>query len=273
VDKKDFLPRLHASLERIALFDFLLTCRTGVHIGAGKSSDLAGSDQPVMRDAAGRPLVPGSSLRGVLRSGIEAFSSALGLDAIADPGADPHGLPDAVAEVLPHWRNLTLAQRLFGAVANTPGGFSYASRLQISDAACQGPVAVELRDGVGIDRDSRTASTGIKFDLEVVPAGTRFRGSIRFKNPADFELGLLAQALSMLGTGAFLVGGKSARGLGWVDVQVTAPRFIDPQNILAGAAPPAADSTFGPVEEKLADWLACLHRFAQAARAARQAAH
>jgi CRISPR-associated RAMP protein (TIGR02581 family) len=265
VGANEFRPRLHGSIERIVLFDFLITCRTGVHIGAGKSSDLAGSDQPVMRDAAGRPLVPGSSLRGILRSGVEALCAALGLDAVADPGEATQGLSDAEAAVLPHWRDLSLAERLFGAAAETPAGFSYASRLQIADALCAAPAAVELRDGVGIDRDSRTASTGIKFDLEVVPAGTRFQGAIRFKNPADFELGLVAQALAMLDSGALLLGGKSARGLGWVGVEVTEPRFIDPTNLLAGAALPAAGRTFGPVEEKLADALVSLQRLAQAA--------
>jgi CRISPR/Cas system CSM-associated protein Csm3 (group 7 of RAMP superfamily) len=271
VDAKEFLPRLHGSLERIALFDFRLTCRTGLHIGAGKSSDLAGSDQPVMRDAGGRPLVPGSSLRGILRSGIEACCKALRLDAVADPGPVTDGLPDAVAAVLPQWRKLSLAERLFGAAADAPGGFSYASRLQLSDATCETPVAIELRDGVGIDRDNRIASTGIKFDLEVVPAGTRFRGAIRFKNPADFELGLLAQALSMLDSGALLLGGKSARGLGWVGVEVTEPRFIDPQNILAGVARAAADRSFGAVEEKLAGALSSLRDLALEAGGGRNA--
>ncbi|MDP9119881.1 MAG: RAMP superfamily CRISPR-associated protein [Acidobacteriota bacterium] len=273
MDRQEFRPRLHGSLERIALLDFLLTCRTGLHIGAGKSTDLAGSDQPVLRDATGRPLVPGSSLRGILRTGVEALCRAAGIDkTFADPGTATGGLLPEVAEILPHWRELDPVERLFGAAADGPGGFSYASRLQISDALCGTPIAVELRDGVGIERDSRTAATGIKFDLEVVPAGTRFRGVIRFKNPADFELGLLAQALWMLDSGALLLGGKSARGLGWVGVEIMAPRFIAPADILAGAPETPSDRTFGSVEEKLSDFLATLKRLVREAGASRQPA-
>lgn len=271
MDRRELLPRLHGSIERIALLDFRLTCRTGLHIGAGKSSDLAGSDQPVLRDAAGRPLVPGSSLRGILRSGIEAFCRSAGLDRrFADPGPSTAGLAPEIATVLAAWRELEPWERVFGAAADAPGGFSYASRLQISDAACADPAAIELRDGVGIRRDTRTAAQGIKFDLEVVAAGARFLGTIRFKNPADFELGLLAQALWMLDGGALLLGGKSARGLGWVGVEVTAPRFIAAAQILAGIAAPAAAREWGGVEEMLRAPLVSLQQLAQEASDARR---
>jgi CRISPR-associated protein Csm3 len=45
-----------------------LYCETGLHIGAGKGSlEIGGADNPVVKDAFGRPYVPGSSLRGKLR--------------------------------------------------------------------------------------------------------------------------------------------------------------------------------------------------------------
>jgi CRISPR-associated protein Csm3 len=54
------------------LLDGELVCETGLHIGAGKGSlDLGGADNPVVKDAFGRPYVPGSSLRGKLRSLLE----------------------------------------------------------------------------------------------------------------------------------------------------------------------------------------------------------
>ncbi len=49
-----------------------LTCETGLHVGAGKGSlEIGGSDNPVVKDAFGRPYVPGSSLRGKIRSLLE----------------------------------------------------------------------------------------------------------------------------------------------------------------------------------------------------------
>lgn len=49
-----------------------MRCETGLHIGAGKGSlEIGGADNPVIKDAYGRPYVPGSSLRGKLRSLLE----------------------------------------------------------------------------------------------------------------------------------------------------------------------------------------------------------
>src|SRR5271157_2252442 len=49
-----------------------MTCETGLHVGAGKGSlEIGCSDNPVVKDAFGRPYVPGSSLRGKIRSLLE----------------------------------------------------------------------------------------------------------------------------------------------------------------------------------------------------------
>ena len=49
-----------------------IQCRTGLHIGAGKGSlEIGGADNPVVKDAFGIPYIPGSSLRGRLRSLLE----------------------------------------------------------------------------------------------------------------------------------------------------------------------------------------------------------
>src|SRR5712672_1749484 len=52
-----------------------LHCETGLHVGAGKGSlEIGSSDNPVIKDAFGRPYIPGSSLRGRLRSLLEQSS-------------------------------------------------------------------------------------------------------------------------------------------------------------------------------------------------------
>ncbi|MFZ0593631.1 MAG: type III-A CRISPR-associated RAMP protein Csm3 [Bryobacteraceae bacterium] len=52
-----------------------ITCVTGLHIGAGKGSlEIGGADNPVVKDAFGIPYIPGSSLRGRLRSLLEQTS-------------------------------------------------------------------------------------------------------------------------------------------------------------------------------------------------------
>ena len=54
-----------------------LECQTGLHIGTGKGSlEIGGADNPVVKDAFGMPYVPGSSLRGKLRSLLEQATGA-----------------------------------------------------------------------------------------------------------------------------------------------------------------------------------------------------
>lgn len=270
--------RHHAALERIVLFDYHLTCQTGLHIGAGKSVDFAGSDLPVVRDASGRPFIPGSSLRGVLRAGIESFCHSLGLNELhrKTPDESLARVPDELAK---GWKDLDLVKRLFGSVveekrpaapgAEKSGSISYGSRLQISDAICEDTALFEVRDGVSISRESRTAAKekGGKFDVEVVPAGTRFGGRMRLKNPADYEVGLLAQALWMLDEGLLLLGGKSARGLGWVKVGITTPRDLDARALLDRQAGEVSGK-FGSVTERLDTYLESLRTLADFAAAA-----
>jgi CRISPR-associated protein Csm3 len=59
-----------------------LHCETGLHIGAGKGSlEIGGADNPVVKDAFGLPYIPGSSLRGKVRSLLE---NVLGLTSPAE---------------------------------------------------------------------------------------------------------------------------------------------------------------------------------------------
>src|SRR6266567_2521069 len=59
-----------------------IACQTGLHIGAGKGSlEIGGADNLVVKDAFGLPYIPGSSLRGKLRSLLE---NSLGVTGPAD---------------------------------------------------------------------------------------------------------------------------------------------------------------------------------------------
>src|ERR1044071_4992140 len=57
------------------ILEGVMTCQTGLHIGAGKGSlEIGGADNPVVKDAFGLPYIPGSSLRGKIRSLLEQSS-------------------------------------------------------------------------------------------------------------------------------------------------------------------------------------------------------
>lgn len=75
-------------------------------------------------------------------------------------------------------------------------------------------VPTQIRDGVGIDRDSERAREGVKFDFEVVPPGAEFDFRLVLENPGDRALGLVALGLQEFRHGMIPLGGIRSRGLG-----------------------------------------------------------
>lgn len=77
-----------------------LTTLTPLRIATGGSDDLTGPDITVVKDALGRPTIPGSSFKGVLRATLESLLRAMDpalacLCVTTDPKPDEHA-PNAV---------------------------------------------------------------------------------------------------------------------------------------------------------------------------------
>jgi CRISPR-associated protein Csm3 len=96
------------------------------------------------------------------------------------------------------------------------GSTSFAAKVRISDQrVCEPWVELmEIRDGVGIDRDTETARPKVKFDLEVVPAQTEFQFCFDAENLTVRDLGLLCIGIQEFRMGLVPLGGRSTRGLG-----------------------------------------------------------
>jgi CRISPR-associated RAMP protein (TIGR02581 family) len=227
----------HAALhERVSLRAGLVA-KSAIHVGGGAGGGgIEPSDLPVARDGAGRPYIPGSSLRGSLRSSLEALLRGVVDDRfrVCDPFCRDGNLPAAscservraaredlaeISEETAHdlaWKHSCEICRLFG-------HSFFASRVRIADLPLEtlpGPIDSYVRDGVGIDRDLRSASLEAKalFQFEAVPAGSGFRLRLEIDNPEEYEVGLLLTGLDLLSQGFGTVGGKAARGLGWAEV-------------------------------------------------------
>lgn len=210
-----------------------ITAITALRIGAGRSSAVSGSDLPVLRDAVGRPFIPGASLKGALRARAEALVQAVGgqvrdfqalevdLQAnfrpiITDTTASDREKTERI------WRDSTLIDRTFGAPW-------IAGRLFLRDAPVDPETWFgqhEVRSGVGLNRDTETAEENILYDYEVTPAGTRFGFRLTLENAEDWQLGLALLLLKPWERGEGAIGGFRSRGLGQVRLDVTARRFV-----------------------------------------------
>lgn len=217
---------------------------TALRISAGRSSEPIGSDLPVMKDALGRPFIPGSSFKGALRSRLESFLRGIfgnNRKLVANPANEDQWsitakeikqfkekfLDDATltAEII---KQTDLISSLFG----SPW---FASKFQVRDLTIQNPQdnwfgQYQERDGVAIDRDTETAADGKLYDFQVVPAGTPFEFKAVVENAEEWELGLLMIGLHQFETQQIPLGGGRSRGLGVVELEIDQMRWIDVEN-------------------------------------------
>lgn len=216
-----------------------LTTVTALRISQGRSTEPIGSDLPVVKDSLGRPLIPGSSFKGALRSRLESF--VRGID--SQQAIDPSEL------VSPTWMRWLKEQKQ--AHANDDAALT-AALLQRTDLVSQvfgSPWAAgkfqvrdltvlpdlwfgqyQERDGVSIDRDTETASDGKLYDFQVVPAGTPFEFKAVVENAEDWELGLLMVGLYQFENEMIPLGGGRSRGLGVVKLQLDEMIWVNPSN-------------------------------------------
>ncbi len=91
----------------------------------------------------------------------------------------------------------------------------------------------QVRDGVGIDRDSGRAKERIKYDYEIVPPDTAFEFSMTIETGNEKALGLAALALHELTQGNIPIGGIRSRGLGRCGLEDGRVEFIDFKDLSA----------------------------------------
>lgn len=181
-----------------------LVVRTGLHIGgSGIFSPIGAVDSPVIRDPlTQRPIVPGSSLKGKLRTLLvrsDSYQKGNGIESLPEIDQEPEGI-----------------LRLFGCA--TP---VRRSRLQFSD--CFVTNAEEM-DAVGLtevkteNAISRSNSVANPRQIERVNPGVKFGVRIVYdiakKEEMEADLTLLAKGMKLLQLD--YLGGHGSRGSGRV---------------------------------------------------------
>ncbi len=222
-----------------------LTTMTGLRIGGGSAEEGA-TDMPILRDGQGHPMIGGSSLKGVLRSTGEAMLRSIGKGDwwACDPlGESTATGPQTASGACGYHgtgnrsdikiENHCAACRLFGSHV-------LASHVRISDLLVSDRTtdpAIEVRDGVAIDRDLGVVFGGQKYDFEVVSAGTSFDVEVFVDNPDDAHMGLLMACFEQLSEGFTALGGFTSRGLGRVQIDWTELQTYDADAFFLGTKP------------------------------------
>ncbi len=200
----------------------VIVCVTALRIGTGRAHDGLATDLPILRDASGSPLIPGASIKGVLRSEVESLIRAVDEEMAPDPFAhkskEPEEQGDAQQKAKRLHERLRESKDAVGAIFGRP---SLASHVRFADAY---PVrgsdpSIEVRDGVAIDRDLGRVSGSKKYDFEVVSAGSRFAFEVMMDGLEDHQEGAVIAGLELLNEGFARLGGFGSRGLGRVRLE------------------------------------------------------
>jgi CRISPR-associated RAMP protein (TIGR02581 family) len=199
---------------------------SALHIGWQRSFDPASSDAPVIKDPRGNPFIPGSSFKGILRGFIEGFLGGAGLNNCF-PTDDEPCIKDPEK-----WKDLEYVLTNACPVCRIFGSSYMGSKLKIKDM----PVRQEewhkaflrIRDGIIIDRDSRTAKDKGKYDFETVSPGVLFNLEIVGDNLDQKEKGLLFTAFDLISQGYASLGGNVSRGTGRIKIDIREVEIFRP---------------------------------------------
>ncbi|MBV9762949.1 MAG: type III-A CRISPR-associated RAMP protein Csm3 [Acidobacteriaceae bacterium] len=215
-------------------------CQTGLHIGAGKGSlEIGGADNPVVKDAFGIPYIPGSSLRGRIRSLLEqTMGLALPSELVylskrkgQEVRIHQSNRPDDEVCVL-FGRNPGRVEKVGGepleAATTTPARLTvYDAPLVVASITPQmrenlDDELTEVKSENAVDRITSQANPRT---LERVPAGARFRFRMVLDVLCEEDkplLGRVVEALRLLEDDA--LGGGGSRGNGRIafsDIKLT----------------------------------------------------
>ncbi len=193
--------------------------------------------------------LPGSSLKGTLRSYCEKIARTVGEGAEHDrpfscnplgSGTDRRQADYSCGRWVEKQKELSAEGKYAGScpVCRIFGHTAMAAHLRLADAYPWDPAqpddlsayrkanATQQRDGVAIDRISGAVAVG-PFSLEVVTKGT-FYGDLVLRNFELWQVGLLAIALRDIGRERVPLGFSKSRGLGRVSLSYQALEIAYP---------------------------------------------
>ncbi|HDJ89260.1 MAG TPA: hypothetical protein ENG40_01025 [Thermoprotei archaeon] len=201
------------------IIEYSIKTITPLHIGSGERIDIPKIDLPILRLSDGTIFIPGSSIKGVVRSELEEITSGLGFKiCIENRGWDP------VYSCSEEKHCISCA--LFGST-------EMSSRVFFRDAYVSQDKGVFIKPGIAINRESKTTRKGSLFTSEYVNPGTIFKSEIVFLNPEPGMLGLLFLTLKSVKS----IGGHVSRGAGKIEINIEKIVVETPQTIVGLKSP------------------------------------
>jgi CRISPR-associated RAMP protein (TIGR02581 family) len=198
------------------------TTRSALAIMSGREEAFAPLDQ-VVTTVGGQPVIPGSSLKGALRSAAESLLAErripICVPDAAVPKEESRNRDDYARRIgrLPACEGRSGSRRPCP-VCQVFGAADLAARASFLDAKPVGTPKLIERSHVAITRDNKAAAGGKLLQLQAVDAGTKFIGTIRITNAENWHVGAVLAGLKTLELSA--MGGKKSAGYGELEVRI-----------------------------------------------------
>lgn len=231
------------------IFTGYIKTETAIHIGGAEDVFEPNSiDNVVLKNKNNMPYIPGSSLKGVLRSYLERVLKAReeNVCMIPDLCSEKYNKKDDRDK---KWKEIQekykyndkekqkrLSEAMYSEVCcicHLFGSGINAAKLLVRDAKVveDSFAGFEYRTGVSIDRDKNKARKGALYQIEVVPGDTSFEFKMVLENPDEKDIRNTAFLIKSMENGNIQIGGMTSRGLGEFILEELKISYIDKNNI------------------------------------------
>lgn len=240
---------LHSKLKRRVVVDCVVETMEPLHVGMGKETlSVSEVDMPVMTDGRKNPIIPGSSIRGVLRAHVTRLLSSLdettrrGEFNVSKVKAEEDEVVDFQMSKSQEEKMKKFSERL-GVVDKLFGVSGYASPLRITDATSNTKIDLADRTHVKIDNDLDRAVEGGLFDVQFVPEKKQFEFKMVFDDlndhvTLDVSNVFYRLILRQLANGLELfLGGMKSRGYGLTTIKAKRVLAYTPKQLALGEKP------------------------------------
>ncbi|MEN8905342.1 MAG: CRISPR-associated RAMP protein Csx7 [Clostridiales bacterium] len=234
-----------------------IIAETGIHIGTGNSEIKPITlKNPVLKNISGEPFIPGSSMKGVMRSYLEKILKIPGFEKINNSveicTADKSCLSKeemdknfGEKEEKEYKKQRELGHKYFADylkkktcdICQLFGSGDLSSKILVRDLKVieDSFSGFEVRTGISIDRDINIAKDTSLFEIEIIPAGTRFELYLILDNldKEEIEWKNILIVLNSFLNSEIDIGGIKSRGLGQIRLIKDTAHFkkIDINNI------------------------------------------
>jgi CRISPR-associated protein Csm3 len=213
------------------IFTIHLRLNTPLHIGGSYDTE-TDTDLPVIRTKDGTPYIPGSSIKGVLRSASEKLYHLVDYQPVCfleKEKSCTFKLKNDISHMLEKFDEEEAYHRIYEKicpVCRTYGMGAIASKVFIPNVLLE-KKSTMVRDGIKIDRETNVVSASAKFDYEYVEAGQTFTIRIEAENMTEENEKVLGIALLQLKKNYIRLGGLQSRGLGELEYHSGSVETID----------------------------------------------